>query len=50
MAAAVTEVINTEVFADVGPSKVQLAELFDALTELRRAAGDFEATPQRATT
>ena len=34
--------LNAEVFADVGPDPDQLVELFDALTDLRRAAGDFE--------
>ena len=42
LAANATEVLNTEVFADVGPSPDQLVDLFDALTDLRHAAGDFE--------
>jgi DNA-binding MarR family transcriptional regulator len=45
VAAAATDVLNTEVFADVGPSPDQLVELFEALAELRHAAGDFEAEP-----
>src|SRR4051794_13280274 len=42
VAAAATDVLNAKVFADVGPSPDQLVELFDELTDLRRAAGDFE--------
>jgi DNA-binding MarR family transcriptional regulator len=49
-AASATEVINSEVFADVGPGPEQLVELFDALTTLRRAAGDFETSPAPAAT
>jgi len=49
LAAAATERLNAEVFADVGPGPDQLVELFDALTDLRRAAGDFELTPEPAT-
>ena len=41
--------LDAEVFADVGPGTDQLVELFDALTHLRRAAGDFELTPEPAT-
>ena len=50
VAASATEVVNAEVFSDVGPSPDQLVELFDALTDLRRAAGDFETAPAPATT
>ena len=42
VAAAATEVLNADVFAHVGPPPDQLVELFDALTDLRRAAGDFD--------
>jgi DNA-binding MarR family transcriptional regulator len=42
LAANATDVLNADVFADVGPSHDQLVELFDALTDLRHAAGDFE--------
>jgi DNA-binding MarR family transcriptional regulator len=46
VAAAATEVLNAEVFGQVGPSSEQLIELFDGLTELRRAAGDFQLAPE----
>ena len=42
LATNATDVLNAEVFADVGPSPDQLVDLFDALTDLRHAAGDFE--------
>ena len=52
VAAAATEVLNADVFAHVGPPPDQLVELFDALTDLRRAAGDFDfdAAPAPAAT
>ena len=52
VAAAATEVLNADVFAHVGPPPDQLVELCDALTDLRRAAGDFDfdAAPAPAAT
>lgn len=44
VAAGATDVLNAEVFQSVGPSQAQLTELFDAMTDLRLAAGDFEAS------
>jgi DNA-binding MarR family transcriptional regulator len=46
VAAKATEVLNREVFADVGPSPESLGELFTTMADLRRAAGDFEPAPQ----
>jgi DNA-binding MarR family transcriptional regulator len=46
VAAKATEVLNRDVFADVGPSPESLGELFDSMADLRRAAGDFDAAAQ----
>jgi DNA-binding MarR family transcriptional regulator len=46
VAAKVTDVLNRDVFAEVGPSPQELGELFTSMAELRRAAGDFESAPQ----
>ena len=41
-AAAATEAMNAEVFADIGVSPPAVASLFTLLADLRRAAGDFQ--------
>jgi DNA-binding MarR family transcriptional regulator len=46
LAAKATEVLNRDVFANLGTSAVELGELFTTMAELRRAAGDFESSPQ----
>lgn len=48
VAAAATDVLNADVFAQVGPGREELVELFDALATLRHAAGDFETAPDEA--
>ncbi|MCU1503175.1 MAG: yusO 1 [Ilumatobacteraceae bacterium] len=46
LAARATEVLNRDVFAEVGPTPEALQELFTTMADLRRAAGDFDPTPQ----
>ncbi len=41
LARAATEVMNRDLFADLGIDPGETARLFDALARLRRAAGDF---------
>jgi DNA-binding MarR family transcriptional regulator len=48
LAAKATEDLNRSVFADVGPSPETLGEMFAAMAELRRAAGDFDLATQPA--
>jgi DNA-binding MarR family transcriptional regulator len=40
-AAQATDVMNEQVFADLGASTTTVGQLFDLLAELRQAAGDF---------
>jgi DNA-binding MarR family transcriptional regulator len=40
--AQATDVMNEQVFMDLGVSSPAAGRLFDLLAELRRAAGDFE--------
>ena len=44
LAARATDVLNAEVFTDVGPSSDELTDLFATLAKLRHTAGDFEST------
>ncbi len=45
LAASATELMNRQVFADVPMDRTDLRALFDRLTPLRRAAGDFAEVP-----
>ncbi|MEO5900687.1 MAG: MarR family transcriptional regulator [Ilumatobacteraceae bacterium] len=44
--AAATEVLNRDVFADVGAPRESLDGLFDSMAAMRCAAGDFELATQ----
>jgi DNA-binding MarR family transcriptional regulator len=41
-----TELMNRDVFADVGLAEPDLRDLFTSLSLLRQAAGDFEEAPE----
>jgi DNA-binding MarR family transcriptional regulator len=41
-ALAATDVMNGQVFTDIGVAPTTVSRLFDQLAELRRAAGDFQ--------
>src|SRR5277367_2762691 len=46
-AAAATEVMNEQVFTDIGIAHTSVSRLFDLLAELRSAAGDFQESVEK---
>jgi DNA-binding MarR family transcriptional regulator len=48
VAAKATDVLNRDVFEDVGAPRAAIVDLFDAMADMRRAAGDFEPAAQPA--